>query len=47
MLKNGLSYTEIRQSTFKELSFLVNLHNEYAKQEEKLIKQAIKEAEED
>ena len=40
MLKNGISYTEIRKASFSRLSLLLNLQIEYAKEEERLIKKS-------
>jgi hypothetical protein len=40
MLKNGVSFSDIKTSTLSQLSFLLNLLIEYAKEEEKLIKKS-------
>jgi len=42
MLKNNISLKEIKKSTLSQLSFLLNLLIEYAKEEEKRAKEEIK-----
>ncbi len=40
MLKNGISLSDIKTSSLSQLSFLLNLLIEYAKEEEKTIKKS-------
>jgi len=42
MLKNGISLSDIKTSSLTQLSFLLNLLIEYAKEEEKMIKNSEK-----
>jgi len=46
MLKNNISFKEIRKSTLSQLSFLLKLLIEYAKEEEKEILSRLEETEE-